>query len=136
MIQDYSLINGRRQNGMNDTNNHTITLEKKDFIKIAIEIWRLRNSIEPIQDRKFSIIRHSVLNLFSFLEKEGITFVELNEQKYDAGMALEVIDVEENPQRLKGENIIKEVIEPLILLNGQIIHQGRVIIEKGMLEET
>jgi hypothetical protein len=121
---------------MKNNNNDTVVIEKKDFIKIIIEIWRLRNSIESVQERKFSIIRHSVFNIFSILEKEGISFVELNEQKYDAGMALEVIDVEENPQRLKGENIIKEIIEPLILLNGQVVHQGRVILEKGTREET
>jgi len=80
-------------------------------------------------------MRHSILNIFFLLEKEGISFVELKNQTYDAGMAMEVIDIEENPQRLKGMNIIKEVIEPLILLNGLVINQGRVILEKGMLEE-
>ena len=121
---------------MNNTKQDTVEIEKKVFIKFAIEFWRLRNSIEPIHDNKFSIIRHSVLNVFSLLEKEGISFVELKNQTYDAGMALEVIDIEENPQQLKGVNTIKEVIEPLILLNGQIINQGRVILEKGTLEET
>jgi hypothetical protein len=113
-----------------------VEIEKKEFIKFAIEIWRIRNLIEPIQESKFSIIRHSVLNVFYLLEKEGISFVELKNQKYDAGMAIEVIDVEENPKRLEGSSIIKEVIEPLILLNGQIIKQGRVILEKGTLEKT
>ena len=121
---------------MNSTNNNTVEIEKKEFIKFAIEIWRIRNLIEPIQESKFSIIRHSVLNVFYLLEKEGISFVELKNQKYDAGMAIEVIDVEENPKRLEGSSIIKEVIEPLILLNGQIIKQGRVILEKGTLEKT
>jgi hypothetical protein len=120
---------------MNITHEDTVEIEKKDFIKFAIEVWRLRNYIEPIQDKKFTIIRHSILNVFSLLEKEGISFVELKNQIYDAGMAVEVIDIEENPQRLKGVNVIKEVFEPLILLNGQIINQGRVILEKGMLEE-
>jgi hypothetical protein len=114
---------------MNSNFNDMIEIEKKDFIKFAIEVWRLRNCIEPIQEKKFSIIRHSILNIFSLLEKEGISFVELKNQTYDAGMALEVIDIEENPQRLKGLNIIKEVIEPLILLNGQIINHGRVILD-------
>jgi hypothetical protein len=114
----------------------TVEIEKRDFIKFAIEVWRLRNCIEPIQDKKFTIIRHSVLNIFSLLEKEGISFVELKNQIYDAGMAVEVIDIEENPQRLKGGNVIKEVIEPLILWNGQLLNQGRVIIEKGTLEES
>jgi hypothetical protein len=76
------------------------------------------------------------LNIFSLFEKEGISFVDLKDQIYDAGMALEVIDVEENPSKLKGVNIIKEVIEPLILLNGQVINQGRVILEKGTFEEA
>ena len=120
---------------MNITHEDTVEFEKKDFIKFAIEVWRLRNSIEPFQERKFSVLRHSVLNIFSLREKEGISFVELKNQIYDAGMAVEVIDIEENPQRLKGVNVIKEVFEPLILLNGQIINQGRVILEKGMLEE-
>lgn len=117
------------------THEDTVEIEKKVFIKFAIEVWRLRNCIEPIQERKISIIRHSVLNVFSLIEKEGISFVELKNQTYDAGMAVEVIDIEENPRRLKGVNIIKEVIEPLILLNGQILNPGRVILEKGMLEE-
>lgn len=120
---------------MNSNLNGTIEIEKKVFIKFAIEVWRLRNCIEPIQEKKISIIRHSILNVFSLIEKEGISFVELKNQTYDAGMAVEVIDIEENPQRLKGVNIIKEVIEPLILLNGQILNPGRVILEKGMLEE-
>ena len=120
---------------MSSHTNTMVEIEKKDFVKIAIEIWRLRNYIEPIQDKKISIIRHSILNLFSILEKEGITFVELKDQPYDAGMSLEVIDIEENPQRFKGVNIIKEIIEPIILLNGQIINPGRIVLEKGTLKE-
>jgi hypothetical protein len=121
---------------MTNTREDTFEIRKKYFIKLAIEIWRLRNSIEPLQDKKNSMIRHSILNIFSLFEKEGISFVDLKDQPYDAGMALEVIDVEENPHQLKGLNIIKEVIEPLILLNGHVINEGRVILEKGILEET
>ena len=113
-----------------------VEIEKKDLIRFAIEVWRLRNFIEPLQDKKISMIRHSILNIFSLFEKEGMSFVDLKDQIYDAGMALEVIDVEENPSKLKGVNIIKEVIEPLILLNGQVINQGRAILEKGTLEEA
>lgn len=121
---------------MNSNTKDIVEIEKKELIRFAIEVWRLRNFIEPLQDKKISMIRHSILNIFSLFEKEGISFVDLKDQIYDAGMALEVIDVEENPSKLMGVNIIKEVIEPLILLNDQVINQGRVILEKGTYEEA
>ena len=121
---------------MNITNRNTFEIERKNFIKCAVEVWRLRNRIEPIKEKQFAVIRHSILNLFYLFEKEGISFVELKNQTYDAGMALEVIDIEENPQRSNGSVIIKEVLEPLVLLNGHVINQGQVILEKGTLEET
>ena len=121
---------------VNVTKRNTFEIERKNFIKCAVEVWRLRNQIEPIKEKQFTVIRHSILNLFYLFEKEGISFVELKNQAYDAGMALEVIDIEENSQLPKGSVTIKEVIEPLVLLNGQVINQGQVILEKGTLEDV
>ncbi len=121
---------------MYNNSKEIVEIEKKDLIRFAIEVWRLRNFVESLNDKKISIIRHSILNIFSLFEKEGISFVDLKDHIYDAGMALEVIDVEVNPRQINGVNTIKEVIEPLILLNGQVINPGRVILEKGTSEET
>jgi hypothetical protein len=121
---------------MSKTTDENVEIEKNDFIRIVIELWRLRNNIDSVKDNKFSNIRHSILTLFALFEREGISFVEPKNQVYDAGMSLEVIDIEENPGRITGSNIIKEIIEPIVLIHGQVIHQGKVILEKGTLEEN
>ncbi|MTI69116.1 MAG: hypothetical protein FH751_02530 [Firmicutes bacterium] len=111
-----------------ECNGESVILNKKSVITFALEIWRISNSSSKIKNMdEFISARYSLRKLNQILEEEKIEFIDLSGEKYDAGMAVDVVYTE----GVEGENsnfVIEEMMEPIILLKEKVIHRGKVVI--------
>lgn len=113
-----------------------ILLSKEVLATIAIETWRLEQNLTKLSDQhNFVAIKYSLRKLKQTLENQGCVFLDLVGKAYDAGLALEVIDVEEcditgKIAEEQTKFFIKETIVPIILLQNKLLVSGQVILGK------
>ena len=67
--------------------------------------------------------------LAKLLEQDGLVLsFDFLKKEYDPGMACDVINIDEfNPG---DELVITQVLEPVLLKEGKVIHRGKIMVEK------
>lgn len=108
-------------------------LRSDDFlVDLAVTLWRLEKSLLhelngdlPI-DKSRSI--STLKQLVTRLEEKGLEIIDQTGQFYDEGMALRVISSEERPDFIR--HLIIETVSPTVLINGNLVHAGEVVIGK------
>ena len=107
-----------------------VSIQTKDLVEHAIELWKLENRIYKILDtlpeEQKEIFTNSIKKMMRYLEKNDIEIVDYTNQKFNDGRNLDIIAVEQDEKI--SEPIIKETKEPTILFKGQVIRKGKVII--------
>lgn len=125
-----SLFNNDKKEYLNEDSaqktDNEIILE--DF---AVCIWRIEKHInkllENFSDEKKKPISSSISKAYELLKKYGIEVEDYTNRKYNEGMNVEIIAVEN--REVSKDEIIKEVISPSIIINGEIKQKARVIKE-------
>lgn len=103
---------------------------------LATEVWRLGQTLANSSDLQNSVaLKYSVRKLRQTLEEQGCVFLDLTGKIYDAGLALEIIDVEDTNANFQTENqetklFIKETIVPIILFENKLLVSGQVILSR------
>jgi len=111
---------------------HSIKLSPgtDDFIQFAIEVWRIEQRIVKMQnilpENQKEGIENSTKKLKRYFEKYDIEIIDYTNQKFNDGLNLDVLSVEERPNIT--ESIIKETIEPTIMYRGQVVHKAKIIV--------
>jgi hypothetical protein len=105
-------------------------VSKDSLATFALEVWRLSQNIENLPQQKVVALRYSLRKLKQTLEAEGCEFLDLTGKPYDAGLALEVIDIETDSED-KTDLIIKEMLAPIILFQNKLLVSGQVILAKA-----
>lgn len=110
------------------------SMEAKDLIDLAIEIWRidqrLNKATERMNENTRKAIENSMLKIKKFIGRYDLEVRDYTGQKYNTGLsAIDIISVEKN-KKIK-EDIVKETIEPSILIKGQIVRKAKVILLSG-----
>lgn len=97
---------------------------------LAVEVWRLGQNLAKLPDQSNLVaLKFSTRKLLQTLEEQGCIFLDLTGKVYDAGLALEVIDIEDESKQT--ELIIKETIVPIILFQNKLLVSGQVILAKA-----
>lgn len=107
------------------------SMEARDLIDLAIEVWRIDQRLSkvtakiPENDRK--ALENSILKIKRFIDKQDLEIRDYTGQKYNTGLsAAEIISVDKD-KKVK-ESIVKETIEPAILLKGQVVKKAKIIV--------
>lgn len=117
---------------------------QKDAIEIAqdvaitlmLETWRLWQTIGKLESQFNTIaLRYPIKKMKDALESSGCKFIDLTGQKYDAGMAVDVITTEEDSLIKSGDIIIREMVSPIVLWNDMLLSHGQVILAKGITDD-
>jgi hypothetical protein len=110
---------------------NVLALSQEALATLAVEVWRLGQNLAKLPDQSNLVaLKYSTRKLRQTLEDQGCVFLDLTGKTYDAGLALEVIDIEnENRQT---ELIIKETIVPIILFQNKLLVSGQVILESNL----
>lgn len=107
------------------------SMEAKDLIDLAIEVWRIDQRLNKITEKMTEnnkkALENSILKIKRFIDKQDIEIRDYTGQKYNTGLsAVEIISVDKD-KKVK-ESIVKETVEPSILLKGQVVRKAKVII--------
>ncbi|KAF0206255.1 MAG: hypothetical protein FD167_5548 [bacterium] len=123
--------------------NNSVQLSKEALAAMAVEVWRLgQNLVKLPSQPNFVALKYSIRKLRQTLEEQSCVFLDLTGKIYDAGLALEVIDIEDDKKDDKKDEsnknnlIIKETIVPIILFQNKLLVSGQVILGKLNFEEN
>jgi hypothetical protein len=107
-----------------------ISVQLKDLIELAVEIWRLENRTNKIlltlPENQKEAFSNSIQKLKRYLDKNDIEVIDHTNQKFNEGRNLDILAVEKDPNAT--ESLIKETKEPTVMFKGQVVRKGKVII--------
>ena len=102
------------------------------LIELAIESWRLEHWLAGLPpERVASKLRHVARRLQKFLSGRELTALDLTGQKYEPGMAVEVLEVLPDESWRAEEKLIVEMVAPVIFWRGRVVRHGQVVIGEG-----
>ncbi len=105
--------------------------------ELAVDWWRLDrrlNSAPPggaRPDGAGSHTRHAARRLSKFLTERELSVLDLTGRRYEPGLAVEVVDVERDETLQEGEEVVAEVVSPIVLWRGTVVRHGQVIIRQN-----
>jgi hypothetical protein len=110
----------------------TVEMGISALADLAVDGWRLQRwALLSGFERERVVARQTSRSLTSFLAGLGIETRDLTGQPYDPGLAVEVVDSEEDADAPEGSARIEEMLSPIVLRNGQLIKTGQVAVSRG-----
>lgn len=107
-----------------------VSVEASEIADLAIEIWRIEQRISKssssLPENQLKGLENSILKLRRYLEKYDIEIVDYKNHKYNDGLNLDILSVEKDPSI--SEPVVKETVEPTIMLKGQLIRKAKIIL--------
>lgn len=99
---------------------------------LSLECWRLRRLYELMQDSsRRGMLGHAVRQIDAVLKGIGMETLDFVKRTYDAGMAPEVLDVQEDDSMSKPSAIIDETVAPTVTWRGQVVVPGQIIVKRS-----
>ncbi|MEA2067470.1 MAG: hypothetical protein U9O65_10360 [Thermotogota bacterium] len=116
-----------------NTKKDSILLPKDTVITLAIETWRLWQMMKRVKNKANSVgLRYSVRKMKDALEAQGCSFIDITGQRYDEGMAVDIIDIE-GENKDNAVKLVKEMMAPIILFKNELLIYGQVILERKIV---
>ncbi len=107
-----------------------LSLGVNDLVDLAVEVWRMEQrvakSASSLPENQLKGLENSIQKLKRYLEKYDIEIVDYKNQKYNEGLNLDILSVEKDPTL--PEPMIKETVEPTIMLKGQVVRKAKIIL--------
>lgn len=104
------------------------------LVELAVESWRLEHWLAGLPPEKVaSKLRHVARRLQKFLTEREFAALDLTGQKYEPGMAVEVLEVFADESLRAQEKLIVEMVAPIILWRGQVVRHGQIVVGQGSL---
>jgi len=104
--------------------------EAEVLIQLSIDVWRLEKKIHEVKkqlsDKEKQSFDFSMERIKKQLSKFDIDVKDFTNEKYYEGSNLDVISVVKH-KSIK-EPVIKETIEPAVLVKGQLVKKAKVIL--------
>ncbi len=101
-------------------------------IELAIECWRLEQWLAALPPPTPAAKgRHVLRRWQKFLTERELTALDLTGQRYEAGMAVDVIEALTDASLGERIQIVDEMIAPVILWRGRVVRHGQVVIRQG-----
>jgi molecular chaperone GrpE (heat shock protein) len=104
------------------------------LVELAIESWRLEHWLAGLPPEKAaSKLRHIARRLQKFLTERELAALDLTGQKYEPGMAVEVLEVVPDEHARAGEKLIVEMVAPIITWRGRVVRHGQIVVGQRSL---
>jgi hypothetical protein len=123
----------------NTVNTPTLVMQdalRKMLSTFAIETWRIRRKLSRLHasapDEEMAGLSVSLDRIDSCLCEFGLECKEYDNQIYDDGLNVRVLDYEERPDFSPGVECIVRTVAPGVLLQGFLIRQGEVVVARNL----
>ena len=111
----------------------TLEVPLGSLVEMAIECWRLERWLNGAgRESPSSHVRHVARRLAKFLEERGLEIMDLTGRRYEPGLAVEVLDTIGDDELAEGVEVVDEMISPVVLWRGTVVHHGQVIIRRKL----
>ncbi len=108
------------------------SIAAEQVIEVALACWRLERVADALEQRGQALaIRHAAGRIRSMLTSTGLEIVDLAGRVYDAGLAPEVVELQEDASLPAGSSVIAETISPTLMWDGKLARRGQVIVKRG-----
>lgn len=102
------------------------------LVELAIDWWRFERRLLTAEDVEGATHnRYLARRLGKFLSEREISVLDLTGMKYEAGLAVEVLDVLAGEGASEEEEIVDETVSPIVMWRGAVVKHGQVIIRKA-----
>jgi molecular chaperone GrpE (heat shock protein) len=99
------------------------------LVELAIESWRLEHWLAGLPPEKVaSKLRHIARRLQKFLTERELAALDLTGQKYEPGMAVEVLEVVPDEHAGARGKLVVEMVAPIVLWRGRVVRHGQVVV--------
>ena len=99
------------------------------LVDLAVECWRLERLLKMQPNNESSTtLRYSVRRLRRFVQEAGLSTLDLETQRYDPGLAVDVIGVETAEASFPPDTVIVETVSPIVTWKGQVVRYGQVVL--------
>lgn len=97
-----------------------------DIKELAISYWRMNKWLINANVERKMAASSALRSIKKYLDANGVEVLDLTGQKFDSGLAVDVIN-NDIPEGANDENaLISEMIKPIIMQNGSVIQFGQV----------
>jgi len=113
------------------------------LVELASENWRFQQTMMRALDQMDPFDANRVESQYlwyqkkvlAVLEEAGLRTVDLTGQRYDVGMAVTPLNLEDFPDRPEAHFRIAQMVEPIVMEGGEIRRAGTVMLGEEQ-EET
>ena len=107
-----------------------------DYIAdLAVEQWRMRRTLTENSNSEGLVALRRVARKYDrFFEKCEVEILDLTGKEYDPGLPIEVVHSEVDAALPPGRAVVSEVLSPVILWRGKVIHHGRAVTTRSSAE--
>lgn len=107
-----------------------VSIEANEISDLAVEIWRIEQRIAKsasvLPENQLKGLENSIQKMKRYLEKYDIEVIDYKNLKYNDGLNLDILSVEKDLSL--PEPMVKETVEPTIMLKGQVIRKAKIIL--------
>ncbi|MBQ7485872.1 MAG: hypothetical protein IJT77_00065 [Clostridia bacterium] len=108
------------------------------MVDFAAENWKLNQGLERAVLEMEPMAAERFLNQFEWyqrkvqamLDEAGLSIVDLTGMEYSAGMAVSPLNLEDFPNRPDAVFRIAQMVDPIIMQNGQVRKTGTVMLSE------
>jgi hypothetical protein len=109
-----------------------LTVHLSSLVDLSVEHWRLARWLDSVAPgSSAALARHALRRMGDFLKSQGLEARSLDGEIFDAGMAVKVIDVVDDPGLAEGKSVVEETVSPLVSWRGQVVRPGEVVTRRG-----
>jgi hypothetical protein len=110
----------------------TVEVTLSALTDIAVETWRIhRWAFVSGYEKDRVVARQASRTKISFLARIGFEICDLAGKPYDPGLAVEIVDLEEDAGAPNASVRIEEMLAPIVLWRGRLIKTGQVVVRRG-----
>lgn len=107
-----------------------LSMGVNELVDLAVEVWRIEQRIIKVTDilpeNQKKGLENSISKLKRYVSNYDIEVIEYTNQKFNDGLNLDILSVEKDPN--VGFSIVKETVEPTVLVKGQVVKKAKVIL--------
>ncbi|MBR0227389.1 MAG: hypothetical protein IJQ62_03475 [Clostridia bacterium] len=112
------------------------------MVEFASENWKLVRSLDRYIQGMDPLDAERFLNQFAWyqrkaqemLDEAGLSAVDLTGMKYNTGMAVSPLNLEDFPNRPDAAYRVAQMVDPIIMENGHVRKAGTVMLREEMDE--